>query len=131
MGIPLTSLIIAGLGAAVLALLVTTIKLARSYRALRSRKRSGEVRRGLMTEQWLPFVDPYPWDPQNFRFIGSPIDGVQFEDDRVIFVEFKSGSSQLSAKQTRIRELVRAGKVDFREVRLKISRGAFQELQVH
>ena len=130
MGIPLTSLIIAGLGAAVLALLVTTIKLARSYLALRTRKRSGEVRRGFMTEQWLPLVDPYPWDPQNFRFIGSPIDGVQFEDDRVIFVEFKSGSSQLSAKQTRIRELVRAGKVDFREVRLKIGRGAFQELQV-
>lgn len=130
MELPVTSLIIAGLGTATLALLVTTVKLARSYSALRSQKRSGEVRRGLMTEQWLPLVDPYPWDPQKFRFIGSPIDGVQFEDDRVIFVEFKSGSSQLSAKQTQIQELVRAGKVDFREVRLKIGHGAFQELEV-
>ena len=101
MELPLTSLIIAGLGATALALLAITVKLAGSYTALRSQKRSGEVRRELMTEQWLPLVDPYPWDPQNFRFIGSPIDGVQFEDDRVIFVEFKSGSSQLSAKQTR------------------------------
>ena len=130
MEIPLTSLIIAGLSATTLALLATIVKLSRSYAALRSQKRSGEVRRGLMTEQWLPLVDPYPWDPQNFRFIGSPIDGVQFEDDRVIFVEFKSGSSQLSDRQTRIRELVNAGKVDFREVRLKIGRGAFQELDI-
>ena len=32
------------------------------------------------------------------RFLGAPIDGVQFEDDRVILVEFKSGRSRLSGQ---------------------------------
>ncbi len=52
------------------------------------------------------------------RFLGAPIDGVQFEDDRVVLVEFKSGPSRLSDRQLRIRELVRSGKVEFREVRV-------------
>ena len=130
MEIPVIWWVLLGL---VLALLLASFCVARLLQkviSLNHTLRSERVKKGQMAEQFLPLITSYPWDPQNFRFIGSPIDGVQFEDDRVIFVEFKSGSSQLSAKQIRIRELVKAGKVDFREVRLKISRGAFQELQV-
>ena len=53
-----------------------------------------------------------------FRFLGAPIDGVQFEDDRIVLVEFKSGQSRLSSRQRRIRDLVREGRVEFREVRV-------------
>jgi predicted Holliday junction resolvase-like endonuclease len=63
-------------------------------------------------------VDRFPWDPSNFRFLGTPIDGVQFEDDRVILVEFKTGNSQLSKRQRHIRELVNDGKVDFEVIRV-------------
>ena len=69
-------------------------------------------------EQWLPLTESYPWDPRNFRFLGAPIDGVQFEDDMVVLVEFKSGRSRLSDRQLRIRELVQSGRVEFREVRV-------------
>ena len=45
------------------------------------------------------------------------MDGVQFEEDEVIIVEFKTGKSTLSQKQRRIKELVERGKVRFQEVR--------------
>ena len=71
-----------------------------------------------MTEQFLPFLKDYPYNEQNFRFIGSPIDGVQFEDDKIVLVEFKVGGSNLTGKQKRIKELVEKKKVKFEEIRL-------------
>ena len=67
----------------------------------------------------MPFVSDYLWDPQGFRFIGSPIDGVQFEEDRVILVEFKTATSKLSARQRQIRDIVGDGRIEFREFRLE------------
>ena len=86
-------------------------------KALSSRQ-SQSTRYGRMTEQFMPFMADYPWDPQRFRFIGSPIDGVQFEEDRVILVEFKTASGRLSPSQRRIREHVSKGRVEFHEVRM-------------
>lgn len=74
---------------------------------------------GKMTEQFLPFLKDYPYDPQNFRFIGSPIDGVQFDDDKIIFIEFKTNSSQMSERQRQIAELVFQKKVTFEEHRIE------------
>ena len=68
-------------------------------KALSSRQ-SLSTRYGKTTEQFMPFMSDYPWNPQRFRFLGSPIDGVQFEDDRVILVEFKTASSRLSPVAT-------------------------------
>jgi hypothetical protein len=45
-------------------------------------------------------------------------DGVQFEEDKIVMIEFKSAGSQLSTRQRRIRNLVREGKVDFQEIRV-------------
>jgi predicted Holliday junction resolvase-like endonuclease len=53
----------------------------------------------------------YPYDPQEFRFLGSPVDGVRFENDRIVFVEFKANKSRLSEKQKRIKQLVEEGYV--------------------
>ena len=86
-------------------------------KALSSRQ-SLSTRYGKTTEQFMPFMSDYPWDPQRFRFLGSPIDGVQFEDDRVILVEFKTASSRLSQSQRQIRDHVAKGRVEFREVRM-------------
>lgn len=82
-------------------------------KAQKSRNRSLSTRYGQITEQFLPLVDAYPYNPKNFRFLGSPIDGVQFEEDRVILVEFKSARSSMSKKQRRIRDLIKSRKVDF------------------
>ena len=81
----------------------------------RANKRSISASYGRITEQWFPLMDRYPYDSADFRFLGTPIDGVQFEEDRIIFVEFKSRNSELSTAQRRIKQLVQSGKVSWEE----------------
>jgi hypothetical protein len=75
------------------------------------RQRSLSSTYGRITEQWIPLSSRYPYDPQHFRFLGSPVDGVQFEEDRVVFIEFKANKSRLSESQKRIKKLVQEGYV--------------------
>ena len=82
-------------------------------------KQSQSVKYGKMTEQWIPFSTEFPFDPQDFRFLGSPIDGVAFDPEGITFVEFKTASSSLSEKQKRIKELILNKKVDWLEFKLK------------
>ena len=100
------------------AMVVISWKLFADNRRLRFEKKSMSSRYGRMTEQFLPFSKKYPYNQENFRFIGTPIDGIQFEDDRIVMLEFKTGKSHLSEKQKRIRELVRKKRVDFEEIRI-------------
>lgn len=82
-----------------------------------SRQKSLSTTYGRITEQWFPLMDAYPYDPQGFRFLGTPIDGVQFEEDRIVFVEFKANRSGLSTGQRRIRRLIEEGYVYWEEFR--------------
>ncbi len=84
-----------------------------------SRQKSLSTTYGRITEQWFPLMDAYPYDPQGFRFLGSPIDGVQFEEDRIVFVEFKANRSQLSATQRRLKRLIDEGHVYWEEFRFR------------
>ncbi len=81
----------------------------------RTRQRSLSASYGQITEQWFPLMKGYPYDSANFRFLGTPVDGVQFEEDKIVFVEFKSNRSELSALQKRLKKLVQAGKVTWEE----------------
>lgn len=83
------------------------------YATLLGQKKSSEVRTGGIVEQISPFLKDYPLNPNTARFIGDPIDFVHFDEDKVTFVEVKSGKSQLSKKQKHIAELITAGKVQF------------------
>lgn len=82
------------------------------------KKQSLSSKYGKMTEQFLPFLEEYPYDPQNFRFIGSPIDGVQFEKDKIVLVEFKAANSKMTEKQERIKNLIDKKRVEFEEHRI-------------
>ena len=93
-------------------------KFKSSASELKSRIRSQSTRYGQITEQFLPLVEAYPWDSKQFRFLGTPIDGIQFEEDKIVLVEFKSSSSQMSVKQRKIKELVEQGKVEFKLIRV-------------
>jgi len=93
--------------------------LEKSLESLEFGKKSLSVKYGKMSEQFFPFLKEYPHNPENFRFLGTPIDGVQFEKDKVVLVEFKTGDSHLSAKQKEVKELVEKGKVEFKEVKIK------------
>lgn len=81
-------------------------------------KKSQSVKYGKMSEQFMPFLKEYPYNENNFRFLGTPIDGVQFEDDKIVFVEFKTGDSRLSTLQRKIKDMVEKGKVKFEEIRI-------------
>ncbi|MBU1178389.1 endonuclease [Patescibacteria group bacterium] len=103
----------------ILILLFLYINIRKKYQVLQHSKKSQSSRYGKMTEQFLPFLDDYPYDPRDFRFLGTPIDGVQFEDDKVVLIEFKTAQSQLSPKQKNVRRLVEEGKVEFEEHRIE------------
>ena len=85
-----------------------------------SSRRGDRVVRGLISEQFAPFTEKFKklgWDPQEFKFLGRPVDGVQFQEDEIVIVEFKTGRSQLSDTQQRVKRLVEQGKVRFEEIR--------------
>ena len=92
-------------------------KLKSKITNLDSNLRSNAVKQGLTLEQWIPISENYPWNHRNFRFLGDPIDGIQFEDNKILLVEFKSGNSRMSNKQKAIQQLVENGKVEFIEIK--------------
>lgn len=76
-------------------------------------RKSSEVRLGKIGENLAPFVEGWPWDPSDFRFLGNPVDGIQFTEDEIIFVEIKTGKARLSKSQRWLRDLVKEGKIKF------------------
>lgn len=94
-------------------------RLKQRIRALDNAKRSQSTRYGQITEQFAPFLADWPWDPKRFRFLGDPIDGIQFTDDGIVLIEIKTAGSRLSAVQRQVRDHVQAGRVAWHEVRLR------------
>lgn len=90
----------------------------KQYDDLRFSKQSQSVKYGQLTEQWIPFSKDFPYSSQNFRFIGKPIDGLVFEEDKVVFVEFKTNKSALNESQKKIKELIEKKKVEWFELRI-------------
>ncbi len=83
-------------------------------------KRSRAVIGGQMVEQIAPFLPDFPCNPADCRFLGKPVDIVAFcgasEKDKIeeiIFIEVKTGESQLSNREKEIRECIKKGKVRY------------------
>ena len=93
-------------------------ELESKYQKILSQKKSSEVRLGKIGENMAPFFSEWPYDPNNFRFLGNPIDGIQFSEDEVIFIEIKTGKARLTNSQKRVKTLVREGKVKFATFRV-------------
>lgn len=85
---------------------------------LDKQKRSQSIRYGKLAEQFMPFLETFPYDPRDFRFLGTPIDGVQFTEDAIVLVEFKAADSQLSKRQRAIKKMVEEGSVRFEVYRM-------------
>jgi predicted Holliday junction resolvase-like endonuclease len=95
------------------------IPLKKEKEKIEEKKRRMSSLYGKITEQFAPFMKKYPYNPNRFRFIGSPIDGIQFEKDEIIFVEFKTATSKLTQEQKRIRQLVIEKKIEWLSFELK------------
>jgi len=85
-----------------------------------SQKKSSEVRLGQIGEHFAPLLKDFPYDSKNVRFLGSPIDFVIFDLDnnRIIFMEFKTGNSKETAKQRQVRDIIKAGNVTYEVMRV-------------
>ena len=70
-------------------------------------------------EQFEPFMKNYPYDNINFRYVGSPIDGIQFNQDKILFVKFKTSKSKLTDVQNKIKKLIEARKIEWFEFKVK------------
>ena len=86
-----------------------------------SRKQSQSTRYGQIFEQMVPFSKDFPYDSKKFRFIGDPIDGVVFDDDKIVFCEIKMNKSVLSPRQKSIKKMVDDKRVYWKEIRGHIS----------
>ncbi len=93
-------------------------RLRRRIRDSEARRRGGAARHGRTMEHLAPWAAQWPGNPRGFRFIGDPIDGVQFNDDGILIVEIKAGRGRLSPVQRRVRDHVQAGRVEWREIRI-------------
>jgi hypothetical protein len=58
----------------------------------------------------------YPYNLADFRFIGDPITGVQFEDDKILFVLIKTDETLNTVEQDHIKKLIKKGCIEWFEV---------------
>jgi hypothetical protein len=65
-----------------------------------------------------PFLTNFPYDPKKAHFIGMPIDYIIFDDQKVVFLEIKSGKASLSQRQRLIKDLIIRKQVEWKEYRI-------------
>ena len=87
--------------------------------------RSQAVITGRVSEQLLPFLPGFGFNPKDARFLGSPVDFVVFDglDEgalrRVVFVEVKTGDADLSPRERQVRDAVQGREVEWLELRVR------------
>ena len=86
-----------------------------------SDKISLSTKYGQISEEFFPLEQSYPYNSKDFKFLGNPIDGIQFNEDKIILVEFKTNKSKLSTKQRHIRDLINNNQVEFELIEAKIN----------
>jgi predicted Holliday junction resolvase-like endonuclease len=86
--------------------------------------RSQAVIVGKVSEHLIPYMQVFPYNPKDARFIGSPVDIIVFDGCNenalrdIVFLEVKTGSSSMSTRQRQIRDAVIAKRVSWRELRI-------------
>lgn len=87
-------------------------------------QRSRAVLGGQFSEQLAPYLPNFPYNPNECRFIGKPIDLIVFKGmdnkniEEIKFIEIKSGNSQLSNTEKQIKEAIKNKKVSWEEYRI-------------
>ena len=87
-------------------------------------KQSRSVLAGQFSEQIAPYLPGFPYKPTEARFIGKPIDFVVFKGmdgkkiDEVVFVEVKSGKSNLSEVEKSLKLAIKDKNVSWHEYKV-------------
>ena len=84
-------------------------------------KQSRAVLSGQFSEQISPYMPDFPYKPTEARFIGKPVDFIVFKGmdekkiEEVVFVEVKTGKSDLNNVERSLRNAIQDGKVSWDE----------------
>ena len=88
-------------------------------------ERSARALSGKTLEKLIPFLDRFPYNAHDLRWLGDPVDFIIFDGyssgkspEQIVFCEVKSGKSGLSKTQSKIKELVEKKKVKWFEFRI-------------
>lgn len=92
-------------------------------------KQSKSVTRGQLSEQLLPLLPDFKYNPSDCKFVGQPIDYIIYSgmsnardsgegEITVIFAEIKQGKSSRTKIQNRIKKAIEAGRVKFETIKL-------------
>jgi predicted Holliday junction resolvase-like endonuclease len=79
---------------------------------------------GKVSEQLLPYLPGFRFNPKDARFLGSPVDLVVFDGlsegelRGVWFLEVKTGNAALSGRERQIRDAILEKRVGWDELRL-------------
>jgi len=90
--------------------------------------RSLAVTVGKVSEQLVPYLPGFGYNPKDARFLGSPVDFVVFDGldagalRRVIFLEVKTGAAALSTRERQVRDAIESGRVAWDELRVTSKR---------
>ncbi|HEX9581497.1 MAG TPA: Holliday junction resolvase-like protein [Gemmatimonadales bacterium] len=82
-------------------------------------QRSLAVTTGKVVEQFIPYLPDFAFNPKDARFLGSPVDFIVFDGldqgtlRRVVFVEVKTGGSDLTVRERLVRDVIQAGRVEW------------------
>ena len=88
-------------------------------------RRSSLVLSGKTMEKLVPFLEKFSHDAHDIRWLGDPVDFIIFDglsegnSNQITFCEVKSGNSQLSNRQRKIKKLIEKKKVKWEEFRIK------------
>ena len=87
-------------------------------------QRSRSVLAGQFSEQLAPYLPDFPFNPSEAKFLGKPIDFIVFkgmdnkEIDEIVFVEVKSGKSNLNNNEKKLKEAIKSRRVRWEEYRI-------------
>lgn len=79
--------------------------------------KSAYTKFGKTFENFVPFIHNFPSTKEDTHFLGMPIDFISFDEDSIKFIEVKTGNSQLSPKQKRIKQMIENKQIEFHELR--------------
>tara|TARA_Y100000310_G_scaffold251715_1_gene258321 strand:+ start:38329 stop:38745 length:417 start_codon:yes stop_codon:yes gene_type:complete len=86
--------------------------------------KSRSVLTGQFSEQIAPILPEFPYNLTEVRFMGKPIDFLVFKGldtkkvEEVVFLEIKTGQSQLSNVEKSLKETIKNKKVKWEEYRI-------------
>ena len=90
--------------------------------------KSRAVTVGKVSEQLVPYLPGFGYNPKDARFLGSPVDFVVFDGldagalERVVFLEVKTGGAALSTRERQVRDAIASGRITWDELRISSKR---------